>query len=134
MDGNQEREVTEVREARSVNNGTAVRSQSTSTVRSPGAGVVARRVVYYIGGVIIALLALRIILLLLAANQGSPFVDLIYGLSSVFAWPFYGIFSYQPTYGQSTFEVSSVLAIIIYALLTVGIGKLFTLTSNRTDV
>ena len=134
MNGNEDQQVTEVHESSTLDGNTAVHHQSVRTTDRVGAGVVARRVIYYIAGIIIALLALRIILLLLAANQGSPFVDFIYGLSGVFAWPFYGIFSYQPSYGQSTLEVSSIVAIIVYALIAMALGKLFTLTSSRSDV
>lgn len=134
MNPDQEQKVTEVRESNTVQGDTNVRRQSVATSETVSTGVVARRVIYYIVGFIIALLALRLVLLLLAANQGAPFVDFIYGLSGVFAWPFYGIFSYQPSYGQSTFEISTVVAIIVYALIAMGLAKLFTLTSNRTDV
>lgn len=134
MNTEQEEQVTEVRESNTVQDGANVRRQSVATSQSVSNGVVARRVIYYIAGFIIALLALRLVLLLLAANQGAPFVDFVYALSGVFAWPFYGIFSYQPSYGQSTFEISSVVAIIVYALIAMGLAKLLTLTSNRTDV
>lgn len=134
MNTEQDEQVTEVRESNTVEDGANVRRQSVATSQSVGSGVVARRVIYYIAGFIIALLALRLVLLLLAANQGAPFVDFVYALSGAFAWPFYGIFSYQPSYGQSTFEVSSVVAIIVYALIAMGLAKLLTLTSSRTDV
>ena len=94
---------------------------------------VAQRLVYYIGGFIVALLGLRLVLLLLAANQGNAFVDFVYGLSGFFVAPFQGIFG-TPTYGNSVFDVSTIVAIIVYALLTVGIAKLFTLTRPGTDV
>ena len=100
---------------------------------APGS-VVAARVVWYIAGVIIALLALRLVLQLLGANEGNPFVDLVYGLSGFFAAPFFGMFNYQPSYGVSYFEVSTFVAILIYALLGWGIAKLFTLGSNRTEI
>ena len=96
--------------------------------------VVAKRVVYYITGVIIAFLVLRLLLLLMAANQGNGFVDFVYAVSGIFAAPFFGIFNYTPAYGQSVFEVSTVVAIVIYALLGWGIGKLFTLGSRRATV
>lgn len=98
------------------------------------ANVVAKRIVYYITGVIIAFLVLRLLLLLAAANQGNGFVDFMYAVSGFFAAPFFGIFSYTPTYGQSVFEVSTVVAIIIYALLGWGIAKLFTLGTRRATV
>lgn len=133
MDEDQDRQTTEVRETDSQGN-TNVRRQSVATTTKVGSEVIARRIVYYLTGIIVALLGLRLVLLLLAANQGSPFVDFVYGLSSFFAWPFYGIFSYQPVYGQSVFEISTVVAIIVYLLLGMGIGKLFTLASSRSEV
>lgn len=134
MNPEQNQKVTEVRESNTIQNGENVRRQSVAASQGVSSGVVARRVVYYIAGFIIALLALRLILLLLAANQDAPFVDFVYALSGVFAAPFYGIFSYQPSYGQSTFEISTVVAIIVYALLAMGIAKLLSLTSTRSDV
>ena len=98
-----------------------------STVeRRTSSGTLAKRIVYYIGGVIIALIALRFIFLLLGANRGSGFVDFIYDLSAIFVAPFVGIFG-ESTFGVSYVETSSIVAIIVYALITVGIGKLFTL-------
>lgn len=127
------RETTEVRETSdNVDNTNATRSVRAAD-RADGP-LVFHKVVWYIAGIIIALLALRVVFLLLAANQGSPFVDLVYGLSGIFAAPFFGIFGYTPAYGQSVLEVSSLVAIAIYALIAWGIAKLATLTSNRTDV
>ena len=86
---------------------------------------------WYIVGFIIVLLVLRLVLLLLGANDNNAFVGFVYALSGVFAWPFYGIFSYQPAYGQSVLEVSSLVAIAVYALIGWGVSKLFTLNSAR---
>jgi hypothetical protein len=134
MNTDQDQQVTEVRESNTTQDGANVRRQSVATSNTVGGNVVAKRVIYYIAGFIIALLALRLVLLLLAANQGAPFVDFVYGLSGIFAWPFYGIFIYQPSYGQSMFEISTVVAIIVYALIAMGLARLFTLTSRRPDV
>jgi hypothetical protein len=131
----EDREVqtTEVRDTNTVPAEPAVRRQTVVTDRV-GTGVIAARVIYWITGVIIALLALRFVLLLLGANRLSPFVDFVYNLSGIFAWPFFGIFNYQPAYGSSTLELSSIVAIIVYALVGIGLAKLCTLSSNRTDV
>lgn len=102
-----------------------VRTREVSRAHASG-GTMAKRIVYYIGGVIIALIALRFIFLLLGANRGSGFVDFIYDLSGIFVGPFVGIFG-EPTFGVSYVETSSIVAIIVYALITIGIGKLFTL-------
>ena len=51
-----------------------------------GGGVTrAKQVIYFIFGVINVLLVMRFVLLLLGANEVSPFVNLIYGLSR--RWP-----------------------------------------------
>jgi hypothetical protein len=133
MNEDRDLQTTEVRETRAVDGNTAVRRETVATTGHVGTATVAQRIIYYIAGLIIALLALRIVLLLLAANEGSPFVDFVYGLSGIFAWPFYGIFSYQPSYGHSTFELSSIVAIIVYALVAAGLAKLFTITSHRSE-
>ncbi len=126
----QEQRTTEVQQTTAQPVASDARQTTTrSSTRTSGA-VTAKRVVYYIGGVIIALIALRLLFLLLGANQGSGFVDFIYGLSSVFVAPFTGIFG-EPTFGVSYFETSSLVAIVVYALVTVGIGKLFTLNQPR---
>lgn len=96
--------------------------------------VVAQRVVWYIVGIIVGLLALRLVLQLLGANEGNAFVDLVYGLSGVFAWPFFGMFSYTPSYGVSYFEVSTLVAMIVYALLGWVVARAFTLGERTTDV
>lgn len=129
---NRDRNVTEVRETR-VQEDPVVERRVVAD-RTVDSGVVVRRAIYYIFGIIIALLILRLVLLLLAANQGAPFVDFVYNLSAVFAWPFFGIFSYQPTYGQSTLEISTLIAILVYALVAMGLGRLFTLGSRSTEV
>jgi hypothetical protein len=127
----------EIRETREVQTtdeqvgATNVQRQTVSEVSAAPGNVVAQRVVWYIVGFIITLLALRLILQLLGANQGNPFVDLIYGLSGIFAAPFFGMFSYTPSYGVSYFEVSTLVAILIYALIGWGIAKLFTLNSSH---
>lgn len=96
--------------------------------------IVAKRVVWYVAGVMIALLALRVVMLMLGANREAGFVDFVYALSGVFAAPFAGIFP-APTYGgQFFFDSASVVAIVVYALVAWGIAKLFTLGSPREVV
>lgn len=89
------------------------------------------RVVYYVFGVIIAFIAVRMVLMLLAANHGSPFVDFVYGVSGIFVAPFYGIFNYTPVYGSSVFDVSALVAIIVYALISWGVASLFTINTHH---
>lgn len=129
-------EIQETREVRTTDaqvGDTNVQRQSVREVSSAPGNVVAQRVVWYIVGFIIALLALRLVLQLLGANQGNAFVDLVYGMSGIFATPFFGMFNYTPSYGISYFEISTLVAILIYALVGWGIAKLFTLNSNHPD-
>jgi len=112
---------------------TTVQRQTVHETSSAPMGVVIQRVVWYITGLIVALLAIRVVLQLLGANQGNGFVDFMYSLSGIFAAPFFGMFSYTPAYGTSVFEISTLVAMLVYALLGWGIAKLFTLGSNHPD-
>lgn len=129
----EDRQTTEVRKTNEQVGNTTVQRESVATQTAVSGVVVAQRVVYYIGGFIIALLALRLVLQLLGANQGSEFVSFIYGLSGIFVAPFFGIFG-EPTFGQSQFETSTLVAMIVYALVTVGIAKLLALTRPHQEV
>lgn len=129
----EDRQTTEVRNSREQVGNTTVQRQSVAKTTEVSGAVVAKRVIYYVGGVIIALLAVRMLLQLLGANQGNGFVDFVYALSGIFVMPFYGIFG-EPTFGQSHFETSTLVAIVVYALLTVGVGKLMTVSRPNQDV
>lgn len=125
----EEKQVTEVRETR----GDGVSRRSVATSSSASTSIVVARVIYWIGGALIALLVLRFLFQLFGASQASPFVDFIYSLSAMFVWPFNGIFG-EPTYGVSHFDSATLVAIVIYGLVTIGVAKLFTLGSARADV
>lgn len=97
--------------------------------------IVAARAIYFIFGVIIAFIVLRMLFMLLAANQSNGFVEFVYSVSGAFVAPFFGIFGYTPTYGASVLEVSSIVAIVVYALICWGLVTLVTLGSrHRADV
>lgn len=89
--------------------------------------VVMTRAIWYIFGVIAALLALRITLLMLSANPETPFVEFVYSMSNLFVVPFYGIFD-EPDYTRFYLDTSSLVAIVVYWLLAVGLTKLVNLT------
>ncbi len=129
----EDRQTTEVRESNKQVGDTNVQRQSVETKTAIPGAVIAQRVIYYIGGVIIALLAVRLLLQLFGANQESEFVNFIYGISGAFVTPFFGIFG-EPTFGQSQLETSTLVAIVIYSLLTVGLAKLLTIARPRTEV
>jgi len=130
----EDKQTTEVRETNERVGNTSVQRETVKQQTSTPGAIIFRRVVWYITGIIITLLALRLVLLMLAANNENSFVGFIYAVSSFFATPFFGIFNYEPTYGQFVFEVSTVVAIAVYALLGWGIAKLATLNQPQNEV
>ena len=93
-------------------------------------------ITYFILGVLEAILLLRLLFRLLAANEASSFVVFIYNLSHIFVGPFNGIFNDQAL-GRSVFEISTLIAMLIYALLAWGIvslGRVVFAPTNPTRV
>jgi hypothetical protein len=74
------------------------------------------QLVWLLFGVLEALIALRIGLKLIGANPESPIVALIYGLTFLFLFPFEGLIT-SPTIGGMVLEISSMFAMLIYALI-----------------
>lgn len=91
--------------------------------------------IYFIFGVIEVLLAIRFVLKLTGASASSDFVNFIYKLTAVFAWPFSGIFRTATSEGLDTtasaFEPSTLVAIAVYALLAWGIVVLIRVLSRK---
>ena len=81
------------------------------------------RTTYFVLGVLEVILLLRFLFRLLGANQSSSFVVFLYNLSHVFVVPFYGIFN-DPAFGNSVLEITTLIAMLIYALLAWGIVSL----------
>lgn len=106
----------------------------TTVERDEYAMTVAERIIYYIGGIIMVLIGLRILLSLLGANHNNVFASLIYNLSYPFVAPFFGLFNYKMQYGISRFEFESLIALIVWGLLTVAIARLVRIGSRRADV
>ncbi|MDN5819717.1 MAG: YggT family protein [bacterium] len=130
----EEKRTVEVEETTHQDGNTAINKRAVSKSTETSGLVVFQRVVWFLLGVIVILLAFRVVLLLLAANEGTAFVDFIYTLGGLFAAPFYGIFSYEPSYGKSVFEISSVVAMAVYAVVAWGINKLATLTRPGEEI
>ena len=96
----------------------------------------ARRVVYYILGVFEILLAFRLVFKLLGANPNSGFVSFIYSVSQVFMVPFTAIFRSAETQGIETkavLEPSTIIAMLVYALIAWGIVKLIVIMKEHNQ-
>jgi len=81
-------------------------------------------VTYFILGVLEVILALRLLFRLLGANQDNGFISFLYGLSHVFVGAFNGIFNDQAIGTTHVFETSTVIAMLVYALIAWGIVSL----------
>lgn len=90
--------------------------------------------IYFFFGALEVLLAFRLVLKLTGASIASGFVGLIYGLTGIFILPFEGIFRRGYTQGVETtsvLEPSTLVAIIVYAVLAWGIVKLIRILSGE---
>ena len=76
----------------------------------------ASQLIWLVFGVLEVLIALRIGLMLVGANPGSPVVAFIYGITSLFLIPFVGLIG-SFTIGGMVLEISSMFAMLIYALI-----------------
>lgn len=83
------------------------------------------QVVWYILGIVEVLLAFRFVLKLLGANAAAGFTSFIYGTTYIFATPFLSVFRSSDLIGASIFEWTTLLAMLVYWLIAVGIIKLF---------
>jgi len=76
----------------------------------------ATQLVWLVFGILEGMIALRIGLMLIGANASAPIVALIYGFTSLFLFPFTGLIS-SPAVGGLVLEISSLFAMLIYALI-----------------
>ena len=74
-------------------------------------------------GILEALIALRIGLKLIGANPESPIVSLIYGVTFLFLFPFAGMVA-TPAAGSMVLELSSIFAMLIYALIAWAVERI----------
>jgi hypothetical protein len=81
-------------------------------------------IVYYLLGMLEIILALRFLFRLLGASQDNGFIVFLYNLSYMFVVPFSGIFN-NPILGtHNVFELSTLIAMLVYALIAWGLVAL----------
>lgn len=81
-------------------------------------------------GIVEALIAMRVVLKLIGANPESIFATFIYNLSDIFLFPFAGLVG-TPTAGNISLELSSIIAMFVYALLAWGLERILWLVFYR---
>jgi uncharacterized protein YggT (Ycf19 family) len=82
------------------------------------------QIVWYILGIIEILLLFRFVFKFLGANPSAGFTSFIYGATYVFAAPFLSVFRITNVDG-SIFEWTTLLAMLVYWIIAMGIVKLF---------
>jgi len=83
----------------------------------------ATQVVWLLFGMLETLIALRILLKLIGANPASPIAALIYAFTDLFLFPFAGL-TPTPAAGGMVLEISSLFAMLIYALVAWAIERI----------
>ncbi len=81
-------------------------------------------ITYFILAVLEVILFLRLLFRLLGANTDNGFITFLYSLSHIFVGPFNGIFNDQALGRAGVFEVSTIIAMLVYALIAWGIVSL----------
>jgi uncharacterized protein YggT (Ycf19 family) len=89
------------------------------------------QLVYWVFGLIEGLIVIRLILKALGANPSAGFSQFIYGVTAPLVLPFVGLFN-NPAYQNSVLELSSIVALIVYALLAWLIAKLVWILLGET--
>ena len=82
----------------------------------------ASQLIWMLFGLLEFLIAIRIGLRLIGANPEIPIVSLIYGFTYLFLFPITGLIG-SPTAGSVVFEISSLFAMMIYALIAAVVEK-----------
>lgn len=81
--------------------------------------------------VIYSLLGLRLLLALFAARQGNDFVQFLKAISDPFYAPFKGIVPSLSTEEGFTLALPIVVALVVYALLHLGVNGLLRIFAHR---
>ena len=76
------------------------------------------------------LLGIRFVLHLIAANPDSGFAVFIYGITGAFVAPFNGLIG-TPTSGGTTLEVTTLIAMAVYALFVWVVFRVLRIVADR---
>jgi uncharacterized membrane protein len=88
------------------------------------------RIIWSLLGLLEILLGLRFMLKLIAANPDSGFASFMYGITKPFLAPFAGLLG-TPASGGMILEVTTLVAMAIYALIFWGVARLIEIVADR---
>lgn len=81
------------------------------------------QLIWFLFGVLEVLIGLRILLKLIGANPASAFASLVYSITDLFLWPFFGLTA-TPAVGAFVLEIPAIIAMIVYALIAWAMVKI----------
>lgn len=111
---------------------TITTSRDGSTLRTWYESLTTARLVDYVLGVVEVALGLRFLLKLFGANPNSGFASFVYDLTRPLVAPFHAVFG--STVEQSAvFEWSTLLAMVVYALLALAIVRLIEIATTSPE-
>ncbi len=84
---------------------------------------VVSQTIKYVTYFVVILLAVRFILALFGFDPGNILVNLVYTLTSPLVMPFNALLNVDITSGVARFELHTILAVIVYFLIGMGIVK-----------
>jgi uncharacterized membrane protein len=90
------------------------------------------QVIWTVLGILEVLLALRFVLKLIGANPASGFATFMYGVTGVFTGPFSSLVSNWVS-GDTVLEVTTLIAMAIYALIFWGVVRIIPLFTERAS-
>jgi len=88
-------------------------------------------IVYFLFGVLELLLAVRVVLHLIGANADNGFANFIYGLSGPFVALFASLLKNPALSTTAVLEVTTLIAMIVYAIAAWITGRLIWLVLSR---
>lgn len=99
----------------------------------PSGTTIAERIIWFIAGLLLILLAFRFVLALLGANPDNSFANFIYDTSHPFVAPFFNLFNYDQSLDIGRFELYTLIAMAVYAVIAWVLARLVTLGHPEAD-
>jgi YggT family protein len=88
-------------------------------------------IIYFLFGALELLLIVRVVLHLIGANAENGFANFIYAFSAPFVVPFASLFQNLALSTTATLEITTIIAMIAYAILAWLVGRVVWLTLSR---
>lgn len=105
-------------------------SSTLRTFNKKGFGLIGS-LVSLLFSIIIGIVAIRFIFKLIGANASNGVVNWFYAASQPLVQPFFGIFGHDAAIGTARFELDTLIALIVYAIIAGIITSLLGRTYHR---